>query len=296
MAIEEKVTFDSDGLTLSGIVQFPDGMQKGERLPAVIVMHGFGSNKDSGNCIEPCKMFNNWGYIAMRFDMRGCGESEGKRANLICLEQVEDTKNAVTYLQSRPEVDPDRIALTGSSFGAAVAVYAGGVDKRVAGVISSGGWGNGETKFRGQHPGAEAWAKFTNMLEEGKKHREKTGESLMVDRYDIVPIPPHLRTNLAPNSIHEFTAETAQSMYDFRADDVVAGMEGRPLLLLHSSLDSVTPTEQSISIFQHAKQPTDLHLFAETDHFMFNESNTRVRSVIKDWLDKYFPAKAKVDA
>mgnify|MGYP003346717789 CR=1 FL=1 len=31
----------------------------------------------------------------------------------------------------------------GSSFGAAVAIYAGGIDKRIACVISSGGWGHG---------------------------------------------------------------------------------------------------------------------------------------------------------
>ena len=127
------------------------------------------------------------------------------------------------------------------------------------------------------------------MLAEGKRHREKTGKSLMVPRYDIVPIPEHLRGHLAQNSILEFTAETAQSMYDFRADDVIGKAAGRPILLLHSSVDSVTPTEQSIEMFKRAGQPCDLHLFAETDHFMFAESNTRVRSVIYDWLEQVLP-------
>ena len=63
----------------------------------------------------------------------------------------------------------------------------------------------------------------------------------------------------------------------------------RPLLLLHSSNDSVTPTEQSVGLFQHARQPCDLHLFAETDHFMFSDDNPRVVAVIRAWLDKYFP-------
>jgi len=93
-----------------------------------------------------------------------------------------------------------------------------------------------------------------------------------------------------------FPAETAQSMYDFRADDVVGHIAPRPLLLLHSSTDSVTPTEQSIEMFKRAGMPTDLHLFADTDHFMFAESNTRVRSVIFDWLEKYFPAKTRAKA
>ena len=65
------------------------------------------------------------------------------------------------------------------------------------------------------------------------------------------------------------------------------------VLLLHSSVDSVTPTEQSVELFKHAKQPADLHLFAETDHFMFNEKNTRVHSVLVDWLARYFPADVK---
>jgi alpha-beta hydrolase superfamily lysophospholipase len=67
-------------------------------------------------------------------------------------------------------------------------------------------------------------------------------------------------------------------------------MEGRPLLLLHSSVDSVTPTEQSVEMFKRARQPCDLHLFAETDHFMFAEENTRVREVVTSWLAKFFPA------
>jgi hypothetical protein len=118
----------------------------------------------------------------------------------------------------------------------------------------------------------------------------------MVPRYDIVPIPPHLRGNLAANSIHSFPAETAQSMFDFRADDVVGRIAPRPLLLLHAANDSVTPTEQSIELFKRAGQPCDLHLFAETDHFMFAESNTRVHNVLYDWLDQYFPVRARAAA
>jgi pimeloyl-ACP methyl ester carboxylesterase len=139
----------------------------------------------------------------------------------------------------------------------------------------------------------EAWVKFARMLDEGRSQRARTGKPLMVPRYDIVPIAEHLRGRLAAGSVQMFAYETAQSMYDFRADEVVGGMAGRPLLLLRSSVDSVTPTEQSIELFRRAGQPTDLHLFGETDHFMFAESNTRVRTVIFDWLARYFPLKVK---
>ena len=285
---DQKVSFKSKGLAIAGTVRVPAGVAASERRPAFMVLHGFGSNMNSTNVLEPCAMLEKLGYVTLRFDMPGCGESEGEKGRLICLDQVQATSDALTFLAKHPNVEGDRIAVIGSSFGAAVAVYTGGVDARVAGVISSGGWGDGERKFRGQHTTPEAWAKFTAMLEKGRRE-----PSLRVPRYDIVPIPEHLRGHLAPGSVQMFTADTAQSMYDFRADEVVGKMAPRPLLLLHSSVDSVTPTEQSIELFKRAGQPTDLHLFAETDHFMFAESNTRVRTVIFDWLARYFPVKVK---
>jgi pimeloyl-ACP methyl ester carboxylesterase len=289
--MEEKVYFQSDGLKLAGIVETPGDLKPGEHRPAFIVLHGFGGNKDGHGQVVVAKQFTQWGYATLRIDFRGCGESEGERGRIICLDQVADTRNALTYLGTRPEVDPERIALVGSSFGAAVAVFTGGADRRVAAVISCGGWGDGERKFRGQHPTPEAWAKFTNMLEEGKRHRERTGKSLMVPRYDIVPIPEKLRNRMSHGSIMEFPAETAQSMNDFRADDQVGNISPRPLLLLHSANDSVTPTYESIEMFRRARQPAELHLLSDIDHFTFSEENPRLTRIVADWLDRYFPAR-----
>jgi uncharacterized protein len=293
---EQRVGFTSEGRKLVGDVRLPDGIRPGERRPAFIVLHGFGSNRNAGNVLKPCAMLDRLGYVTLRFDMPGCGESEGETGRLICLEQVRATSDALTFLAQHPNVDPARIALIGSSFGAAVVVYTAGVDKRVAAVISTSGWGHGERKFRWQHRAPGAFARFTAMLAEGKRHRERTGTSLMVPRYDIVPIPEHLRTHVVPGSVQMFPAETAQSMYDFRAEDVIGDIAPRPLLLLHSSDDHVTPVEQSISMFARAGQPTELHLFADTDHFMFAEGNTRVHAVVQNWLAQYFGVQAKAAA
>jgi fermentation-respiration switch protein FrsA (DUF1100 family) len=290
--MQEPVSFASSGLRLSGVLHLPGDRARDERRPAIVVMHGFGSNKDAGNVVEPAALFTAWGYIVLRFDMRGCGASEGEFGRILCLDQVEDARSAVTFLSGRPEVAPDRIALSGASFGAAVAVYAGGVDPRVAAVMSTGGWGDGERKFRAQHATPEAWARFTRMLEEGRAHRERTGRSLMVPRYEIVPIPPHLRGNVTGRSVQEFPAETAQSMMDFRADDVVARIAPRPLLLMHAAHDSVTPTAESIELFRRARPPVELHLFDGVDHFMLREGNPRVIGTLRAWLEKYFPARS----
>jgi fermentation-respiration switch protein FrsA (DUF1100 family) len=129
------------------------------------------------------------------------------------------------------------------------------------------------------------------MLEEGKRHRERSGKSLMVPRYDIVPIPEKLRNRMSSGSIMEFPAETAQSMNDFRADDQVGNISPRPLLLIHSANDSVTPTYESIEMFKKAKQPAELHLLSDVDHFTFNEENPRLTQIVADWLKRYFAVK-----
>jgi hypothetical protein len=287
---EQQVEFQSSGLTIRGVLTTPDGAA-GERRAAFAVLHGFGSNKHAGNVLSPCALLGSLGYATLRFDFRGCGESDGERGNLICLEQVEDTRNAVSFLSAQTGIDAERIALVGSSFGAAVAVYTGGVDPRVAAVVSVSGWGHGERKFRGQHKSPEAYAKFLAMLDEGRRHLARTGQPLMVPRYEIVPIPEHLRGHLAERSLQTFTAETAQSMFEFNAEAVVGRIAPRPLLLMHSAEDSVTPVEQSMELFRRAGQPAELHLFADTDHFMLAETNTRVRRVLADWLERYFPAR-----
>ena len=177
---EQVVSFQSAGLRLHGVIGLPETVRAGERRAAFLVLHGFGSNSESSNVVQPTRVLNEFGYVTLRFDMRGCGKSEGEFGRVICLEQVEDLNNALAFLATNPAVDPARIGAIGSSFGGAVAVYAGGTNPRFAAVISNGGWGHGERKFRGQHRTAGAWAKFTRMLDKGRAHRARTGQSLMV--------------------------------------------------------------------------------------------------------------------
>src|SRR6202451_227975 len=297
---EERVTFPSAGLHLHGALGVPADLGPAERRAAFLVLHGFGGNCDSPGVLNPTRVLNSLGYATLRFDMRGCGKSEGEFGCITCLEQGEDLVHALSFFARHSSVHPDRIGVIGSSFGGAVAVYAGGTNPRIAAVVSNGGWGHGERKFRGQHSTPQAWAKFAGMLEQGRATLARTGKSLMVPREEIVPIPAHVRDNLdrqnvqmlATNSVETFPAETAQSMFDFRAEDVVGKIAPRPLLLIHAANDSVTPTEQSIEMFKSGGQPAELHLFSGLDHFLFNENSVRVWTVLRNWLDAYFPARA----
>jgi pimeloyl-ACP methyl ester carboxylesterase len=286
--MEQRVKFKSGKLELAGVIDLPQTRQD-ERRAAFLLLHGFGSNKDANSMTVVARLLTELGYVALRFDMRGCGDSQGERGRVICLEQVEDARNALSFLMTRKEVDAQRIGVMGHSFGAAVAVYTAGVEPRLAACVSSGGWGDGQKKFRKQHASPQAWQRFTAMLEKGREMKRR-GETLMVPRFDIVPIAPHLRGNLASGSILEFPFEVVESMLAFTANEVVGRIAPRPLLLMHPADDSVTPTEQSIDLFMHARMPTDLHLIAGVDHFLFGENNPLVMDVLRDWLKLRFPA------
>jgi alpha-beta hydrolase superfamily lysophospholipase len=55
----------------------------------------------------------------------------------------------------------------------------------------------------------------------------------------------------------------------------------------------VTPTYESIEMFKRARQPAELHLLADVDHFTFNEENPRLTNIVHEWLQRYFPLRQR---
>jgi len=136
-------------------------------------------------------------------------------------------------------------------------------------VISQGGWGNGARKFRDQHIGPE-WERFMKQITDGIQHRQTTGKSLMVPRFDVVPVPPRIRAYITndPKSSMEFPAETPLSMYLFQPEEMIGRISPRPVPLLHGAADSVTPATESMELFKRARPPVELHLIDGADHLI----------------------------
>lgn len=215
--MERKVEISTGEITLVGSLHAPENLKPGEKRPAFITTHGFGGSRIDGSMAAVAPRLCSWGYPTLRYDSRGCGESGGERGRIIPMDQVEDLGKVIEWMRGQEGVDPDKIVILGDSLGAAVSLYTGGTNDAVAGVIAVGGWGNGAAKIKLQHAGPGQYDKYLDMLERNKKHKAETGESLKVSRYDIVPIPEHLRGGLPSDAIMEFPADTAPGHPRFSA-------------------------------------------------------------------------------
>jgi hypothetical protein len=161
-----EITFYSDGVGCYGKIFFPKGFSVTSKTPGIVLGQGWAGNHFS---IEKyAARFAERGLVAMAIDYRGWGSSDGyvmqaaptvsrgekepirddkryanekaevviKRTRLIPLKQVEDYRNAISYLQGEPGVDPDRIGIWGSSFAGGNVIVTAALDSRVKAIAA----------------------------------------------------------------------------------------------------------------------------------------------------------------
>jgi len=94
--------------------------------PAVLMLHGFGSQKDEvGNMYARlADALAERGIGSLRIDFRGFGKSDGDTGMTTVGAQVEDAVAAYEYLAGLPWVDPERIGVIGFSLGGGISTVA----------------------------------------------------------------------------------------------------------------------------------------------------------------------------
>jgi dipeptidyl aminopeptidase/acylaminoacyl peptidase len=119
--MEEKVFIkNSQGLKLASILHFPD---KNKKYPAVIVLHGFMGYKEEPHIEGLAKTLAQNGYVAIRFDCSGLGESEGTiEKDYSMSNYLKDIKSIYDYLRQLKFVNQDEIGISGHSMGGMLAI------------------------------------------------------------------------------------------------------------------------------------------------------------------------------
>jgi cephalosporin-C deacetylase-like acetyl esterase len=145
----ENISFKTiDGVTLRGWFYKPTN-QVVAKWPCLVMSNGFSALKEG---IDPFAEYftTHLPLSCLVFDNRGFGDSDAKegmvRQEINPAEQTSDISDAVTFVQLRVDVDPDRVGIWGSSFSGGNVLWVGAVDRRVKVVLSQvplvDGWQN----------------------------------------------------------------------------------------------------------------------------------------------------------
>ena len=289
MPTEKTVSFYSDALRLAGVLTLPGGPGT---HPAVVLCHGFTGIKE---LILPyyARRFEEAGFAALAFDYRGFGDSEGQRGRLIPLEQAEDIRNAITFLEAQPEIDAARIGLWGTSFGGAHVPYVAGIDPRVKAAVAQVGFGDGERLFRRKADEAQI-AMMQAMLAADRRQRVLTGHGAMVDPLTMLSDEdsvaffneavrefPQLRTQI--------TLETAEKTWEYKPEDVVHHISPSALLLIAVEHDVPCPKEEYEAMYEKAGEPKKLVALPGLRHYdVYSGPGAETTSGLAiDWYREY---------
>ena len=131
----KQIVFKSGGVNLIGYLYRQVGVD--EKLPAVVMGTGFGGTQDTPAFTANAQDFARAGFAAFTFDYRGFGESEGQPRQVVSIQdQLADFHAAIETARRQPGIDPEQIALWGTSLGGGHVVCVAAGDPRVAAVVA----------------------------------------------------------------------------------------------------------------------------------------------------------------
>lgn len=125
----------ASGTDLAMLVNIPDGRGARSPYPGVVVLHGLGGFKESPRLSGLAEALAIAGFVALRLDATGMGESDGEHPERFRMESYRnDIDAAVGALAKRADVDANRLGICGHSLGGLLSVIAASEDTRLRAV------------------------------------------------------------------------------------------------------------------------------------------------------------------
>jgi fermentation-respiration switch protein FrsA (DUF1100 family) len=124
------VSFAVKGTMMSAWLYLPE--DQSIPYPCIIMAHGLGGTKAAG--LEAYAIrYQEAGFAVFAFDFRYLGGSGGEPRQLVWIpHQLEDYAAAVEYVRNLKEIDPERIALWGTSLSGGHVIVTAARDNRIA--------------------------------------------------------------------------------------------------------------------------------------------------------------------
>jgi uncharacterized protein len=262
------VEFEVEGaVTLGGWLLLPDGS---EPHPAITMAHGYAGVKEHG-LARFAQIFADGGFVVLVHDHRGFGSSGGEPRNDIDpWRQIADWRRAISFLESRPEVDPERIGLWGTSYAGGHAIVLGATDRRlrcvVAQVPTISGYEQGlrrvdpdavtaleeafaedeRAQFRGEPPRYQAIVSADPAVPASYREQEA------VDFY-FQPVPEGIWAN-------KVTVRSTRAARMYEPGAWISRVSPTPLLMVVALNDTITVTSLALAAYERALEPKRLEL------------------------------------
>ncbi|MGD0329876.1 MAG: alpha/beta hydrolase [Nitrososphaeria archaeon] len=230
------VNFISGGEKIAGMLHIPEKTP----APAIIFCHGFTGHRIESHrlFIYAAREFCRKGFVVLRFDFRGSGESEGTFDSMTVSREVEDLENALDWIQDRTDVLKEQIGVVGLSLGGAVSLLTAAKDKRFKAVCT--------------------WSSPADLrlFKENAKNifRETNFDKLIKEDYIDL---------LAGDRIGRGFLLDAMKKDVLKA---VARISPRPLLIVHGTRDQSVPFSHAEKLFNAAGEPKETFFVDGADH------------------------------
>jgi alpha/beta superfamily hydrolase len=260
----EEVWIDCEGIKLYGEVYTPETTPG----PALLVCHGLNAKGFHQLKIytQLARIACEKGFVALVFDFRGVGKSEGNFDYGV--KEQQDVKCAVNYLASRQDVIKNRIYVVGHSLGGAVSLYALQNEKRVRGLAL---WSVPQNhdynvrKFIKNSRGRRGLYTFLALSRIDRLFNVSRIFKMQV--YGVDLRPRYVRDKLM--KLNECEAASK--------------MKGIPLLVVNGEDDTIVGVDEAKAVYESANDPKSLLILKSTDHIFRGKEAELVQKTI-DWI------------
>jgi len=303
---DEAVIIPSTGFNLGATITRP--ANAAAKTPAVVLVGGADSDDRDGTLFNVPILANlagavsQAGFLAVRYDKRGSGQSGGRRESATISDLSDDLRSVVRWLSKRKDVDDKRIVVLGHGEGAWVALLAAARDKGIAGVVSIDAPSTtGAQLALEQQQHALDRLKATPAERAEKVELQKKVQDAVLTGKGWEGLPPDLRKQ----------ADTpwTQSVLSFNPAEVVEDVR-QPMLFVHADLDRQIPVSHVDRLVQLARNESKSksveavtvrgvnHLLVpaitgEPDEYASLTDLTVSKDItgaVQTWLTKTFPA------
>ena len=270
--MREDVEFTTQGgATLRGTLSVPDGAT-GESA-CVVLQHGFSAVKEM-HLDDYAEVFGAAGLATLVYDHPGFGASDEvpgtPRQEIDPWQQIRGIQDAITYAQSRPEVDADRVGLWGSSYGGAHAYVTAAIDKRVKAVCGQvpliSGSRNFATLVR-----VDFWEQTQALFTADRQARAQGADPIMLPVVHENPLEQSAlptadsyaffttaHAERAPSWRNEVTLRTLEMFRGYEPGAFLPLIAPTPLLMVVAPLDRLAPGEWATAAYETAAHPKKL--------------------------------------